>query len=114
MIGGLYIIRQNGSVEEREITGPPTGEELHEIVGGYIEIVPYWSRLVIPSKKINSSCVAFCDSDGKTTSGKAFNERATIMWEGVLNQQGNSLRGRDHLVGDIVVVWGDRELLDNL
>jgi len=111
MKGGLYIIRQNGEVETREITKEPTGDELHEIVGGYIEVVPYWNILIIPSKGIMSNCVVFCDSDGKTTGGKLFNEHATILWESVLNRKGMSAAGKDHLVGDIVAVWGDEELL---
>ena len=114
MRGGLYIIRQSGNIEEREIDKPPTHIELREIVGGYVELVPYWNRLIIPSKNINSRCAVFCDSDGKTIGRKALNQVATIMWEMALNRKGNSLRGRDHLVGDIVAVWGDKGLMDSL
>jgi len=117
MKGGLYIIKQDGSIEFRTIDKPPTHTELHEIVGGYIELVPYWTELIVPSMKINSRCVAFCDADGKTTGNKELNKRATIMWESVLNRRkGNpmSLRGLDYLVGDIVVVYGDNELMDTL
>jgi hypothetical protein len=114
MKGGLYIIRQNGEIETREIDRPPTGDEIHNFIDGYIEVVPYWNELVVPSAKIMSKCVAFCDESGKTTGNKPLNERATIMWEATLNRQGKSCRGLDELVGDICVVWGDQELLDNL
>jgi hypothetical protein len=114
MKGGLYIIRQNGEIETREIDRPPTGDEIHNFVDGYIEVVPYWNELVVPSAKIMSKCVAFCDESGKTTGNKLPNERATIMWEATLNRQGKSCKGMDHLVGDICVIWGDQELLDNL
>jgi len=114
MKGGLCIIRQSGEIETRKIDRPPTGDELHKVVDGYIEVVPYWDHLIVPSAKIVSKCVAFCDSDGKTTGNKLFNLRATTMWEAILRRQGKSCEGVDHLVGDICVVWGDQELLDNL
>lgn len=111
MRGGLFIIRQDGKIEQREINHAPTGNELHEIVDGYIELVPYWNLLTVPG--INSGCVAFCDENGKNT-GKLLNETATAMWESVLNRQGKSSVGLDYLAGDIVVVWGDHSLLDTL
>jgi hypothetical protein len=76
MTGGLYIIRHNGQIERRKLTRPPTAEELHEIVGGYLEVVPYWTHL-----KTLGRCVAFCDSNGKTTGGKKFNKPARAMWK---------------------------------
>jgi hypothetical protein len=36
MRGGLYIIRQDGKIEEREIDHPPSAEEIHEIVDGHM------------------------------------------------------------------------------
>jgi hypothetical protein len=112
MKGGLFIIRQDGLVERRELTRPPTGKELHDIIDGYLEIVPFWNHL--KTLDINSSCVAFCDSDGKTVGNKKLNESATTMWENVLRLQGKTSIGVDYLVGDIVVVWGDRQLLEAL
>jgi hypothetical protein len=114
MRGGLFIVRQNGDIETRSIDRPPTAEELREIVSGYIEMIPYWTHLSVASKNIDSDCVGFCDSDGKTIGNKLSNELATAIWEVDLNRKGMSAKGRDYLVGDIVLVWGDQELLDNL
>lgn len=115
MKGGLFIIRQSGELERRELTGPPTGQELHDIIDGYIEVVPDWNHLKTRGiDRIDSPCVAFCDSDGKTTGGKKLNESATVMWERALRSQDLTSIGKDWLVGDIVVVWGDKQLLGAL
>jgi hypothetical protein len=117
MRGGILIVRQNGKIEQRELNRAPTGQELHDIINGYLEVVPYWNSVVVsaPTSFGPVRCVAFCDEDGKTTGNKLPNAKATLMWDEALQRdRGETLRGRDHLVGDIAVVWGDRELLADL
>jgi hypothetical protein len=108
MKGGILIVRQNGVIEQRDLSQPPSGQELHNIVDGYIEVVPSWYDVPVGPTKMR--CVAFCDEDGKNT-GKQLNEKATQMWDEALQRLGNSLLGRDYLVGDIAIVWGDNALL---
>jgi hypothetical protein len=108
MKGGILIVRPNGDIEQRELSQPPSGQELHDIVDGYIEVVPSWYNVRIDDTVMR--CVAFCDEDGKNT-GKQLNEKATQMWDEALQRHGNALLWRDHLVGDIAIVWGDNALL---
>jgi hypothetical protein len=113
MKGGILIVRQNGKIEQRKLDRAPTGQELHDIVNGYLEVVPYWNSVVVSGPPVH--CVAFCDEDGKTTGNKLPNAQATLMWDEALQRdRGEALLGRDHLVGDIAIVWGDRELLAEL
>jgi hypothetical protein len=107
--------------ERREITKAPTAAEINEIVGGYIEAVPGFTSVDIDGEGA-VPCVAFCNEDGKRL-GLATNRLATVMWNAALVRAGHPglLRPReeggglaDYLVGTIVVVRGDRELMEAL
>jgi hypothetical protein len=122
MKGALYIVPADKSVpvERREISAPPSGADLHEIVGGYIEVVPGFNSIeavgIFP-------CVAFCNEDGKRLTPTAPNARATTMWHFALKRSGHpglvltAAQGgglADYLVGNIAVITGDAELMEAL
>ena len=55
---GLIIIRHNGEIERRPLDHVPTHTELHNAIGGYIELVPYWSHFPVDDKTV-SRCAVF-------------------------------------------------------
>jgi hypothetical protein len=101
--GVLTIIQVDGAVSSEELAAPPALEDLQGGVGGYIELVPYFTKYK------GRPCVAFCDEDGKRK-GLPVNQRATSLWHALVA----ALRGRDVLVGPIVIITGDRELMEEL
>ena len=99
-----------------ELTAPPMVETMHRYVGGYLEAVPHFDSVMHGAAL--HRCVAFCNEDGKGEN-LAVNRRATVLWEAALQRRGRSLlnaRGEvmDYLVGTIVIIIGDRQLLRNL
>jgi hypothetical protein len=104
MKGRLTIIPAGtGAVSSKELAAAPRLEDLPGGVGGDIELVPGFIRYQ------GEPCAAFCDEDGK---GKRMpvNQRATALWHAMLAP----LKVNDYLVGPIVIVTGDRELLEEL
>jgi len=79
-------------VRVREAAKEPPLQELQDLVDGYIEIVPQWSR------HFGQRCIAYCNEEGKLR-GLPMNHRATAFWWAALGQ-----RVDDVLVGDIVLV----------
>jgi len=115
MRGELLIYGSGGEVTARELAHVPGLEELHEGIGGSVERVPMFET--IDRHGIVCNCVAFCEEDGKAK-GRPLNPVATMFWDLALRraQIGNGLRDskgsvRDYLVGDVIVVVGDAELL---
>jgi hypothetical protein len=107
MKGRLTIVPVDPTapVSSKELAGVPRLEALKAgIGGGYIEVVPYFTRYR------GERCVAFCDEDGKLH-GLPVNRVATALWYAQLTEP---LALRDYLVGPIVIVTGDRELLEEL
>lgn len=105
MKGRLTIIPPTGAVSSQELAAPPRLEDLQGGVGGgYIEIVPGFNRFH------GRKCVAFCDEDGKRKELSS-NPRATELW--YAQMQGPFLYN-DILVGPIVIITGDKELLEEL
>ena len=96
MRGLLTIIQVDGAVSSEELAAPPALEALQAgIGGGYIEIVPWFT------KYRGRRCMAFCDEDGKRK-GLPINDHATALWHALVA----ALRGRDVLVGPVVIVSG--------
>jgi hypothetical protein len=98
--------------EVRHVNGPPTLELLKEgIGGGYLETVPYF--LTIDHDGVRHNCVAFCDEEGKL---KQFdhNPEATIRWDQAMRRAVGCGCRPDYLVGQIAVVFGDREFMEAL
>jgi hypothetical protein len=117
MQGTMLIYTADDGVDDppeiRQLTAPPTGQELHEFVGGYLEVVPYfWS---IRNADGLHRCAAFCNEDGQRL-GMPINRRGTLLWEAAAERQGLLLRDehgnyRTTLLGPVVIVFGDRKLM---
>jgi hypothetical protein len=119
MRGTMVIIRPGDTdlPEVREFARPVTLEELQTAVGGHVEVVPMFNTLAFAATVLN--CVAFCNEEGKLDH-LPVNEGATMQWERALKRTGHSLRDdktripKDWLVGNIAVLFGDREFMGSL
>jgi hypothetical protein len=98
--GLLTIIPVSGAVSSKELAAPPALKALQAGVGGYIQLVPYFLCYE------GEPCIAFCDEEGKLN-GLPVNERATALWHML---EPRFIR-QDVLVGPIVIITGDQELM---
>ncbi|HEY1878292.1 MAG TPA: DUF3846 domain-containing protein [Caulobacteraceae bacterium] len=104
MRGVLTIIPVQGAVSSKELAAPVALKDLKDgIGGGYVEAVPSFKAYQ------GERCVAFCDEDGKRKQ-MPVNQRATLLWHAMRPE----FIGRDVLVGPVVIITGDRELLEEL
>lgn len=99
MNGRLIILRTDGTRTETEIIAAPSLNTLQQAVGGYIEAISYFNLFE------GQRCAAFCNENGKLE-GLPPNQAATAAWH-----YATPLAISDELVGDIVIVAGDNELL---
>jgi hypothetical protein len=102
MKGELITIKADGAIERTPITAPPGLEALQKAVGGYIEKVPCFDTF---EKK---TCIALCNEEGKLKQ-LPVNEEATFLWH-AQNQGMIS----DCLVGTVVLIRGDKKLMEAL
>src|SRR5215831_3603700 len=95
--------------EVQEIEGPPTLEALKAgIGGGFIEPVPHFKTIMYRGEL--RRCIAFCDETGKVCHPPLEdNIEATILWDKAMRAATGHGCHPDYLVGDIVVVMGDKE-----
>jgi hypothetical protein len=99
----LIIVRPDSRhIAIEEIDKPPDLDRLQAIVGGSIEIVPYFETIW------GRRCVAFCNEEGKLK-GLAPNVPAQMLWAACVGG-----RPGDHLVGPIVVLAGTTAFLEAL
>ena len=95
-----------------ELSAPPRGDRLHEIVDGYLELVPMFNSI-----KVNGEwrrCVAFCNEHGKLNA-LPFNTHATAFWlEAIMRDRGDAPVIGDYLVGPVAVVMGDDDFMAQL
>jgi len=104
MKGVLTIIPVgNAAVSSKELAAAPRLEDLQGGVGGDIEVVPLFTKYK------GRPCVAFCNEEGKLN-GLPVNQVATAFWYA----QEPRFIGRDILVGPVVIITGDRELMREL
>lgn len=103
----MTIYADNRTPELEYLDAPPTFETLQAKVGGYIEAVPHWYSIPQDNGP-PAPCAAFCNEEGKLN-GLPLNVTATALWH---RDAGGSTG--DVLVGDVVLIWGDRELIDAL
>jgi hypothetical protein len=121
------VIHPDGTYERKEW---PEGQRpelgwYNQQVEGYIEAVPYWQTFIDDDMQ-TVPCIAYCNEDGKgpstygdgRTEPLRYNLVADRAWDAALRR----VRGadglqwfpkgvydlQDHLVGNIVVVIGDR------
>ena len=88
----MIILKTDGSTETIPMSATPGLEALQKGVGGYIELVPYFTELR------GEPCQVFCNEEGKLHSLPT-NINATILWQ----QQCSTV---DVLVGDVVILLG--------
>ena len=104
MKGTMTIISPNGTQHKTEHTKPVALDVLQQSVGGYIEIVPHFT------KYNNKPCVAFCNEEGKLEQ-LPYNHVATTAWMVAADARGI---GGDELVGPVVILQGDDEFMEAL
>ncbi len=101
----LISISPDGRVRKEGIEKAPNFKILNKIVGGPIELIPYFT------KYDGHSCVAFCNEEGKLPHyNLPFNKMAHSLWEKSLGRPITE----DHLVGTIAIVVGPQSFLNNL
>lgn len=104
MKGRLTVVRAtDGQHVVTDLQRAVKLEELQAAVGGYIELVPYFTKFN------GAPCSTFCDEEGKLKS-KPFNIAATQLW----GANSRVKMAGDILVGDVVIVTGDDEFLSTL
>ena len=91
-------------------------EELRAAVGGDIELVQGFTTVGYGGTVLD--CVAFCNEHGKLDH-LPVNQQATLFWARALSRLGIELHGadkipKDWLVGNVAVVFGDREFMREL
>jgi hypothetical protein len=86
-------------------------DELQGLVGGYIELVPYWNSYG-ERGGARVPCRVFCNEDGKRLPMPT-NKLATLLWtQAIAADYGH--RGApmgDYLVGPVAIVTGDDEFM---
>lgn len=110
MKGTMLIISPSTAVKTRTLTAEPKLEELQEEVGGWLEHVPQFDTL--DYRGTVHPCVALCNEEGKLK-GMEANARATAMWRLAQTRRGAPVIP-DTLCGKVVVIFGDRELMESL
>jgi hypothetical protein len=124
MKGTILTIRSNSQrILTKDYSKYPDVKVFHDIVGGWLELVPFFDTIVWDAEL--HQCLAFCDEEGKLKN-KPINMQATWLWKLALERSGrwtgikpvgNFLQidaMPDHLVGDVAVVWGDREFMEEM
>lgn len=103
MKGTTVVIKPDGAIERFNWDDMPPLQHFKDGVGGgYIEVIPYFQMFE------GERCVAFCNELGKHQ-GMPLNMAATTLWK---LQVG--LGYPDHLVGPIVIVFGDAAFMEAL
>jgi Domain of unknown function (DUF3846) len=101
--------------EALALSAPPSLAVLEQAVGGSIEIVPWFDTIELEG--VVRRCVAYRNEDGKLN-GEPINDRATELWEQALRQASSPNHRApqlyDVLVGTVVTIMGDRELMEAL
>lgn len=90
----------------------PTLEQLKKgIGGGYLELVPWFKT--VPWQGVIMDCVAFCDEEGKLKE-LPVNQLATALWVYAMERSTGTHPSSDYLVGQVAVLFGDREFMETL
>lgn len=113
MRGTLLIIPPAGAVKTRTLYEPPDLEALQDELGGYLEQVPHLTT--IDYRGTVYRCVALCDEDGRDKH-LPFNAPADRLWTAAIARMAAPDRAaavdpNGILVGVVVVIFGDQELM---
>jgi hypothetical protein len=108
MIGWTILYRVGDAPREVMLCdNNPDLSVLQKAVGGYIEAVPYWHTVEVAGEVM--PCVAYCNEEGKLQRLPA-NGSATHAWDAAL-QRDHRVGVSDILVGDVIVVAGDKAFM---
>jgi Domain of unknown function (DUF3846) len=101
----LISVSPDGRIRKEAIEKAPDFKVLNKIVGGYIELIPYFT------KYDGHPCVAFCNEEGKLPHHKLpFNKFAQGLWEKAVGRPITE----DYLVGTIAIITGSQTFLSTL
>src|SRR5215475_9079815 len=85
----LVTVFQDGRVRKEAISKAPETKVLNDIVGGYIELIPFFTKYG------DSPCVAFCNEEGKLPHiNLPSNRAAQVLWQAAVGR----IITEDHLV----------------
>jgi hypothetical protein len=107
MNGTTVLLRADGTKLIRQHEAPLNLEFLQRAVGGYAQIVPYFTTYEYGG--VLRKVVAFCNENGKIER-RPVNDQAYLAWCEAVGR----IITEDTLVGDILVVWGDRAFMESL
>jgi hypothetical protein len=119
MKGTIVVIAPNLPPKLTHTTAAPDLDVLKGAVGGYIELVPYFTSIEWPRDGVRRACVAFCNEDGKRLK-LSRNTLADLFWHEAWVRDPISIALRslspapDFLVGTVVVLYGDSEFMSEL
>lgn len=117
MHGTMIIMKADApSPDVQSFDRPVTLQELRAAVGGDIELVEGFDSIAYAGTVMN--CVVLCNEHGKLEQ-MPINHPATLAWGRALQRIGITLYDgggvpKDWLVGDIAVLFGDREFMKDL
>ena len=101
----LISVYPDGRVRKEAITQAPELGLLNAIVGGPIELVPFFTSYG------GNSCVAFCNEHGKLPPKiLPLNVHAQVLWEKAVGRRITE----DYLVGTIAIIVGPQSFLGTL
>src|SRR5215475_43116 len=101
----LVSVFPDGRIRKEAITSEPDLKVLNKIVGGYLELIPYFDWYD------GLRCVAFCNEEGKLPHMRLpRNKPAQELWEKAIGRKITE----DYLVGTIAIIVGPPEFLRTL
>ena len=101
----LISVSPDGRIRKEGIDKAPDYTELNKIVGGHIELIPFFTHYN------GHPCVAFCNEEGKFPHfNLPYNRYAQALWE----KAAGRLITEDCLVGTIAIIVGPQSFLNQL
>jgi hypothetical protein len=102
-------IYPDGRMSRDEFKTAPDYKYLRDKIEGPLETVPYFDVFVHDHQRVPA--VAFCNEEHKLYEFH-YNMAATTFWKIILNEHGIELD--DALGGNVVIIYGDKNILDEL
>lgn len=87
----IFVIKTTGEIEHYTQPKAPELDQLQAIVGGYIETIPYFTRLNVDGRRYLRG-KAYADEDG-IMKQKPFNLKATQAWQNHFTKLVTDLHG---------------------
>lgn len=115
---GTLLVFKPGQLAPQliELDHRPELDDLKKHIDGHLELVPGFRSIV--HYDVVMDCIVYADEDGKRKKLEV-NNAATVLWDAALRRNGTGLlrpngRAIDWLVGPVVVLFGDHELMAEL